>query len=139
MRRNKSGISGFTLVELVITILILGVLVAIAVPNYTRTQERARTQSAIVALKLIRSAQEIYRGEYGGVYPSGGASQSTINAINTNLRLDLNEAEWDYSVTGYTSSFIARADRVSGRYSSCIYQVNQGTFDPSPVNPADCP
>ncbi len=56
--------AGYTLVELMLTISVLGVLVAVAIPNYVRFQERAKVVQVIVHLKHISDALDIYEHEY---------------------------------------------------------------------------
>ncbi len=51
---------GFTLIELLVVILIIGILSSIALPQYKRTVAKARTTEAMVALKAITDAQEVY-------------------------------------------------------------------------------
>ena len=134
---------GFNLTELMIVVLIIGILAAIAVPSYVRTQERARVGEAIVALKLIRAGEEIYQGEYGGYYgPDTVAGNFTgAGSANTALRLDLNETDWDYAITAAdSSSFIATADRTGGGgYASCVYQVDETSNDPTAQVAGNCP
>lgn len=53
-RKNK----GFTLVEIMIVVLIIGILMAIAVPNFIRARENSRRNTCIANLKQIDSAKE---------------------------------------------------------------------------------
>ena len=48
---------GFTLVEMIIVVAILGILATIAVPNFIRMQTRSRTSEAYTNLALLREAQ----------------------------------------------------------------------------------
>ncbi len=59
--------NGFTLIELLVVVLIIGVLAAIAFPQYERAIERARAAEAITNLKLIEEAQRrhfLINGDY---------------------------------------------------------------------------
>jgi type IV pilus assembly protein PilA len=56
---------GFTLIELMIVVAIIGILAAIAIPNFLRFQLRSKTGEAKANLAAIRTAEEGYFSEYG--------------------------------------------------------------------------
>ncbi|MEK6727608.1 MAG: type IV pilin-like G/H family protein [Candidatus Omnitrophota bacterium] len=58
---------GFTLLELIVVIIILGILATLGFTQYTRVVEKGRTAEAKTILGTIRSAQEAYKLE-NGVY-----------------------------------------------------------------------
>ena len=57
---TKRGRQAFTLIELMIVIAIIGVLAAIAVPNFKRARERANTRACYANQKTIAGALEMY-------------------------------------------------------------------------------
>jgi type IV pilus assembly protein PilA len=56
---------GFTLIELMIVVAIIGILAAIAIPNFLKFQLRSKTGEAKANLAAIRTAEEGYFSEYG--------------------------------------------------------------------------
>src|SRR5579885_111708 len=62
MIRNRKA-KGFTLVEIMIVVLIIGILMAIAVPNFIQARSTSRKNSCIANLKQIDSAKEQYAME----------------------------------------------------------------------------
>ena len=60
--RNQRG---FTLVELMIVVIIVGILAAVAIPMYQGATERAKASEAVAALGTIRGAMRVYFAEHG--------------------------------------------------------------------------
>jgi prepilin-type N-terminal cleavage/methylation domain-containing protein len=58
MLKTKKLSHAFTLVEIMFTMLIIGILIAIAVPNFRRTQASGRQKSCVKNLATILSAKE---------------------------------------------------------------------------------
>lgn len=80
--RHQRSVRGFTLIEVLITVVIVGILAAIAIPSFTAYVHRSRTTEATSFLAEIKQRQESYRAEFNqyanvatanpSVLPSGG-------------------------------------------------------------------
>jgi|SRR3954470_24410231 prepilin-type N-terminal cleavage/methylation domain-containing protein len=64
-RFQPTARGGFTLVEIMIVVAIIGVLIAIAVPNFVKTRTQARKQLCIENLAQFESAKQIWGVEHG--------------------------------------------------------------------------
>jgi general secretion pathway protein G len=61
--------SGFTLVEILIVVVILGILAAIVIPQFTDASTQAKNNSLKADLQTLRSQIELYKIQHGDDYP----------------------------------------------------------------------
>ena len=64
--KRKPRPQGFTLIELLVVVLIIGILAAIAVPQYFKVVEKGKASEALTTLDSVRGAQERYLAATGG-------------------------------------------------------------------------
>ena len=76
MRKLHTRKGGFTLIELMIVVAIIGILAAIAIPNFLRFQLRSRVGEGKTNIAAIRTAEESYNAEYG-VYVAAPPAPAT--------------------------------------------------------------
>jgi type IV pilus assembly protein PilA len=73
MKKLQTRKGGFTLIELMIVVAIIGILAAIAIPNFLRFQLKAKSSEGKTNLAAIRTAEQSYYSEFG-VYVSADVS-----------------------------------------------------------------
>ena len=77
MNRNK----GFTLVEILIVVIILGILAAIVIPQFTEASNDARESALASDLQTVRSQLELYKVQHLENYPGIDPSDGTLDAV----------------------------------------------------------
>ena len=63
--KNKNTRRGFTLIELLVVVLIIGILAAVAVPQYQKAVEKSRVAEALQIIATIQQQEELYLLERG--------------------------------------------------------------------------
>jgi general secretion pathway protein G len=71
MIRRKSG---FTLVEILIVVIILGILAAIVIPQFTNASNEARRSSLTSQLQTLRSQVELYKLQHAERWPTANGT-----------------------------------------------------------------
>lgn len=128
MRPSVSHPSGaFTILELLVAIVILSILAAVAIPNFSRAVERGRVRDAQSVLAAIFEAERMYR-----------LDEATFGRLVEDLvaRRYLSDpdpggttnADWDFTTPAVAAAtFTARASRTGGGgHSGMTIEVDQG-------------
>ena len=98
----RSRQNAFTLIELMIVVVILGILSAIAIPKYSDVTESARYAACRSNLRNIVEALTLYSAENGG-FPAGNGWKklSTISDyVHVELACPSTGGEYRYRITG---------------------------------------
>ena len=72
--------SGFTLVELLVVVVIIGILAAIALPNFAGASKKAKIAAVMANMRTIQVASENYATDSGGAY-SPNATGTFLNYL----------------------------------------------------------
>lgn len=70
MHARKLVRKGFTLVEILIVVVILGILAAIVIPQFTNASTAAKASSVQSQLQTLRSQIELYKNQHNNAYPT---------------------------------------------------------------------
>src|SRR3954466_2590228 len=78
-RISRQFPSGFTLIELMIVIVILGILAAVATPQFANSSSEARRSSVLPMCRSMGNQLQVYRLQHGDVLPDLGAGSAGGN------------------------------------------------------------
>ena len=123
MKRRK----GFTLVELVVVIMILGILAGVAAPKLLNTSGTATDNGLRQTLSIVRDAIELYAAQNGGALPPCTATGADFRtALDNYIRGQFPESPvgtQDFDVTP-TSGATTTADDTTG----WMFNTTNGDF-----------
>ena len=122
--------TGFTLIELLVVVLIIGILAAIALPQYQKAVERSRTAEALQVLGDWANAQSIY-------YMQHNAFTEDIN--DGDIMIPEPGGAFQYRTEEFPEGIALYAQRTSGMYEGGILaigvlqngQIEKGCQDPA--------
>lgn len=127
----KTAEQGFTLIELMIVVIIIGILSAIAIPKFSNIAESARYTACRSNLRNIATALNLYLAENDD-YPSGNGwnKLSTISDyVHTELLCPTTGASYRYRIMGgdrdtfRIRGWDASCKRNHGWYKNSIYVI----------------
>ncbi len=111
---------GFTLVELMIVVAIIGILAAVAIPAFSQYMKRARVSEGLAGLDALKSAQYVYYDD--PVLGAGNAYADNIGIMDGLFDIP-NKSYYNYSVAALDSGSSAP------RFNLCANEKNTVTAD----------
>ncbi len=117
---------GFTLVELLVVIAVIGILAAIAIPAYLGVQTRTRREAAVTDLQNLASAMELYYQEHNRYAPSDGTitDLDEIKNLYRAFRQGSNGFTYTVTVSNAGQNFLIEVQGDFGSYSKVTMDQN---------------
>jgi len=112
MYRVKKNIKGFTLIELMIVVVIIGILAAMAIPRFMQTTTKTKQSEAKLILKQIYVNERAYRQQsfINGYYiPAGPASAANPTAFSQIWIEVMTTCKYSFEIAGNNNTFTATA------------------------------
>ena len=124
--------NGFTLIELVIIMVILGVLAAVAIPRIGNTIDSSEVSAEEAVIGSLRSALEVYAMDQVVMNSNKSYPPNPFDALDNKSRNELLAGSWSYSGSvifhlrndGTTSQWLYEQDTMDPNYGAIIYQGN---------------
>ena len=125
MNTNKKN--GFTLIELVIIMVILGVLAAVAVPRLGSTIDSSEASAEEAVIGSLRSALEVYAMDQVVSNSSKSYPSDPFDALDSKSENELKATSW--SVSLITNGANINHSRNDGSIQSWVYAKSTGSIE----------
>ncbi len=120
---------GFTLIELLVVVLIIGILSAVALPQYQTAVERSRAMEALTQMSAIRSAMERYHSQHEAWPTSFDQLDVDIPEVDVNACSSRHGGKnFCISFSGSTITATRRRNTHSYTLTTTITENSNGTY-----------
>ena len=133
--KHYSNKKAFTIMELIIVVIILGVVTAFAIPNYSKSIRKAHARDTLIQLSTIHAANILYFSQTNQYAPQ--TSQDLVN-LNTELDLNIIANNMLYTYSRPTvSTYTVTSQWIDGSNNFTI-TLNQNILKTTAPNPNPC-
>ena len=132
LKMFKNSKKGFTLLELLVVVLIIGILAGIALPQYNKSVEKARLSEALLTANALQKAVDmctLTNGYNLGLF-TGSTGNNDILDIDVMKNMDCDR----HTQMCYTKhfSYTSACSVLNNHTGSCYVYVRRNTSDPAP-------
>ena len=111
LQKLRSNKEGFTLIELMIVIAIIGILAALAIPRFMRATTKSKQSEARQILKQVYTMQRAYRQEYNDYWGDGLIASATAPTVFSRIGVDIMAtARYTYTMATTPLTFLCTAE-----------------------------
>ena len=134
--KGRGKQQGFTLIELLVVVLIIGILAAVAVPQYKRAVEKSKAMQGLTMLRAMVNAQKVY-------YLANGKYATDLNDLDIDIPQNALK-EWSFVIDTETRMHAtnwvldARGAKSTGKYSFYVWMEKPNDIYCKGDDPAAC-
>jgi len=106
LRNFHRNSKGFTLIELMIVVVIIGILAALAIPRFMRSTTKSKQSEAKQLLKQVYTMQRAYRQEFNAYCLNGVTADATAPNAFAQIGVDIMaSARYSFAMTAAANTF----------------------------------
>ena len=127
-KKLKSNQKALTITEIMVSVIILSVIAAFAIPNFVKSIRKNHIRTANFNLIALHSAQQAYRARHSTFYDFDGSE--TLATANSIFSLNISDTDHNYLFSGNTTSFTIIARPSDSAYDLTLTQATIGPTNP---------
>jgi len=131
--------SAFTLIEIMVVVVLLGILLGFSIPNFAKSMRKAHEKDAISQLSILHAANHLYLAQEDEYLDS----QANLNDVNDALKIHIMQNEMIYEYDRNTAQEFTATAEWTGAGGDFTVKIDQNPVDVDNGNPCcsdgDCP
>lgn len=119
---------GFTIIELLVVVTLIGLIAAFTIPDYSKTINKSHERDLVMQLTSLHGANLIYQAQMGSFWVA--ANETSVATINSSLNINLMSLDgstFNYNSDGSTFTF----DGSWGGFTVRVTQAPLSSTNPS--------